>query len=393
MQMKRTKRHRKIDDRCWRILVARFRDGLRPLENGCWVCDTANRQSAGYYRIGTQCKAFGKHRVLAHRLSYLVHRGPISEGLFVCHSCDNPACCNPGHLFLGTPADNARDMQTKGRARFGNTHPNAKLTDEQVQEIHRKSAIGTAQWKIAEDYGITQAAVSGITTGKLWPHLHPAPACKPKVSQKRKAKKCSVEGCHSLGRKRGMCLRHYRRLAATGTTAPPIAPDAHKSLRQILVDKLMGGIERQASGCWVSTSGDYAHDSGYGRVAILRTGRGSLRFFIHRLSYEHFHGPIPKSAVVCHSCDNRWCCNPDHLFLGTQAENLRDMVRKGRSRTGERHHNVKLSETDVMEIKRLAAGGSILQRAIAAQYGIAQPTVSDIVTGRKWKHLHRTAQD
>jgi predicted XRE-type DNA-binding protein len=382
-------RKRNPTGRTWLTLVSRFNKGIRELDSGCWVCDGAELLSSGYTRLTINQKPFGRYRISTHRLSYQINRGSIPASLCVCHSCDNPACCNPEHLFLGTHADNARDRETKRRGQYGEEHPNAKLTDDEVRDIHRKAASGLRQSEIAEKYGLTQAAVSAIVTGKLWAHLYSGPARQTRMTVKRQKRMCSVNGCRNQCRTHGMCIAHYRRLASTGTTDAAAVPDAGKSLREILVEKFARGIEKLSSGCWTCAASDYGHESGYGRVGIERSGRGAVRAFTHRLSYEHFRGPIPSGQVICHSCDNRRCCNPSHLFLGTQAENLRDMVQKGRSRTGERHHNARLSEDQVNEIRRRA--GSLSQRAMAAMYGISQGQISDIICGKRWKHLPHTA--
>lgn len=389
--MVRKQRHPRQGDERWRNLVSRFQAGLVQLESGCWICETAEPFSKGYTRLTVNRKPFGQYRISTHVLSYWLHKGARPNGLCVCHSCDNPPCCNPDHLFLGTQLDNAQDREAKGRGRFGDNHPNAKLTSAQVLDIHRQWQAATPQQEIAAQYGITQAAVSGIVTGKLWPQLHPAPArIRRKPILKRKQMKCTVPGCPSLSRKRGMCVRHFRRWSKTGSTALPVALDANKPLRDILVRKFLAGLTAEPSGCWTCSTADYSHDSGYGRVGVQRVGRGSLRSYAHILSYQHFRGSIPKGLLVCHDCDNRRCCNPDHLSLGTQAVNLDGMVRRGRSRTGERHHAVKLSEAQVMAIRQLA--GTTSQRAIAARYGITQPHVSALIRGKSWKHL-RTAQE
>lgn len=96
------------------------------------------------------------------------------------------------------------------------------------------------------------------------------------------------------------------------------------------------------------------------------------------VSYEHFYGVIPEGLNVCHSCDNILCVNPRHLFLGTQAENLQDMVRKGR------HGRQDLSFGDISEIKKMLAVGDLLQGEIASIFGVSQGQISKIKKGRTW---------
>lgn len=96
----------------------------------------------------------------AHRLSYELHCGEIPAGMFVCHRCDNPACINPDHLFLGTPKDNVVDMDGKGRGRRGTYR---KLTDEQVAHILRKE-MSSAQY--AKLYGVDRGHVGNIWSGR-----------------------------------------------------------------------------------------------------------------------------------------------------------------------------------------------------------------------------------
>ena len=130
--------------------------------SGCWLWE-GMVQNKGYGLIRA---AHGP--MLAHRLSWEIANGPIPSGLFVLHRCDVPCCINPAHLFLGTHADNMRDMRAKGRGRSvrGERHVNAKLTDLQVQEIRIAIAAGRTQRSIASEYGVSKAPIWRIASGK-----------------------------------------------------------------------------------------------------------------------------------------------------------------------------------------------------------------------------------
>lgn len=94
---------------------------------------------------------------------------------------------------------------------------------------------------------------------------------------------------------------------------------------------------------------------------------------------------------VLHTCDNSMCVRREHLYEGTNADNVRDRVARGRSRTGdkrgERHHMARLTDRDIVEIRDLAHCGLFTQAAIAAMYGITQPPVSRIKAGKRWGHV------
>ncbi len=133
-------------------------------ENGCaeWI---SPRLRQGYGRI----KIAGKN-ILVHRLSYELSIGPIPEGLCVLHRCDNPPCCNPDHLFLGTNTDNIHDSMNKGRPRGprGETNRHNKLTPKQVLKI-RDDTRGLSE--IGREYGISHTAVRLIKKRINWKHL------------------------------------------------------------------------------------------------------------------------------------------------------------------------------------------------------------------------------
>lgn len=133
----------------------------------CWEWQKY-RQAEGYgvIRDGDKTK-------LAHRVAWELHNGrSIPPGMIVRHMCDNPPCCNPAHLRLGTDADNKRDSMAKGRHRWpvkrGESHAGSKLTADQVRAIR---ADNRPQPQIAADYGITQSHVSTIKNRHAWRHV------------------------------------------------------------------------------------------------------------------------------------------------------------------------------------------------------------------------------
>lgn len=136
---------------------------------GCWVW-TAAQASKGYGEIKIPKT---RRQIPAHCLSYLIHRGPIPAGTCVLHSCDNPPCVNPEHLFLGTKKDNAMDMVSKKRHLYGQMHPNSKLTEAQVLKILSLIAAGLPQVMIAQMYHVNQMLISRIKHGERWAHLQP----------------------------------------------------------------------------------------------------------------------------------------------------------------------------------------------------------------------------
>jgi hypothetical protein len=102
--------------------------------------------------------------MLAHRVSWEMHFGAIPHGLLVLHRCDNPPCVRPDHLFLGTIADNSRDMVAKGRE----ARPNARLTVADVQDIRARLARGDVGLAISREYGVENSLISQIRRRKIW---------------------------------------------------------------------------------------------------------------------------------------------------------------------------------------------------------------------------------
>ncbi len=158
-------------------------------ENDCWNWTGARiSPKSSKFRYGTLNVGKGKTE-LVHRLAYTLWIAKIPFGLFVCHKCDNPACFNPDHLFVGDNQDNMRDKVKKGRSYTGDhkgeNNAAAKLTTEQVQDIKQLLTDGMKYKFIAEKYGITSAAVSAIKNEDRWGHI-PWPKEWEKVKSEKK---------------------------------------------------------------------------------------------------------------------------------------------------------------------------------------------------------------
>lgn len=141
-------------------------------------------------------------------------------------------------------------------------------------------------------------------------------------------------------------------------------------------------------GCWIWTGLNTAasqkrHPNNliYGVIKV-----GSKSFRVHRLSWMVYRGKIPRGKNVLHRCDRSLCFNPDHLFIGTQLENMRDCVAKDRHARGEEKSTAKLTDSNVRLIRKLASGG-ISQRALAKRFGIGKSLAGDVVRLKRWKHV------
>lgn len=163
-----------------------------------------------------------------------------------------------------------------------------------------------------------------------------------------------------------------------------------------IVDFFWARVDRIASpsGCWLWTG--RRNQNHYGILTEIGSGGKKRNLRAHRLSWELHNGPIPNGLLICHACDNPPCVRPEHLFLGTHADNSHDMAVKGRSgsilhpeiiRHGDAHHNAKLTSAQVIEMRQRYASGGVFQYELAREYGVSQHLVSLIIRGKAWRHL------
>jgi hypothetical protein len=132
-----------------------------------WTGWTMPPPSLPYGRLGFN----GYKTWKSHRLAWALTNGPVPKGMFVCHRCDNPRCCNPAHLFLGTTVDNNHDRARKGRSARGSGCGSSKLTEERVREIRELQSDGASTRALARRYGVSWTTIAAVIKGLYWRHV------------------------------------------------------------------------------------------------------------------------------------------------------------------------------------------------------------------------------
>jgi hypothetical protein len=152
--------------------------------------------------------------------------------------------------------------------------------------------------------------------------------------------------------------------------ATPFPPSPKDQIYDIVYSQFWRRVDKSGD-CWEWTSS--VNEWGYGYLYLI-----GKRLYAHRLCWILHHGEIPEDRFVCHSCDNRRCVNPDHLWLGTPKENSQDMVRKGR---GTNPINRRLTPDQVREARALYAAGGISYWDLGARYGVSGTCAHRLING------------
>lgn len=183
---------------------------------------------------------------------------------------------------------------------------------------------------------------------------------------------CSAEGCANVAVARKMCQTHYLRLKKHG--------DAEHVPHVLTVKEIIAANSTAQGECILWTG--VIDAKGYGRTKC----RSSKEKLAHRLSYESIHGAIPNGLMVCHKCDTPACIRPEHLFLGTHNDNMRDMREKGRSAHGVKNGSAVLTDDIVRSIKATLKDG-VGCTEIARQFNVSHSLISMIGAGKRWGHV------
>lgn len=174
------------------VLISRFNaKWLKDEVSGCHIWTGAKLPKGyGFLKLPGQ-----RRQIYAHRLAYLIHKGEIPDRMQVLHLCDVPSCVNAAHLFVGTSADNQRDMKAKNRSTHGSRNAQAKLTEAEVEEIHALKAGGMSSADLGKRFGVHEQHVNRILRGARWERLTTP---KPKRGPQPQLSDAEIRGIRAL---------------------------------------------------------------------------------------------------------------------------------------------------------------------------------------------------
>jgi transposase len=291
-----------------------------------------------------------------HRLSYAAHHDGILRGYndegkqqVVRHLCKNPSCYRIEHLTIGTIAENYEDRRKDGTMPIGSKHTNAKLTEEQVQEIIE--LLGTKpKRQIALEYGVTSGTILGIAQNKIWRHVPRKVPIAPVPANQHRPKPITEWTPELIN-------KVYMKLLTFCFESKNVHPEL-------------------GTPCLLWKKGK-----------PILNGRG-------RVPYKGNQYNAPKVAcmyreqrmcppkwVTRHLCGQKRCCRPEHLKFDTEDENARDRVRLKEMKT-------KLTAEQVLEIRRrYLESDSTSQAVLAAEYGVNMKHIWNIIHRKTWTHI------
>lgn len=202
------------------------------------------------------------------------------------------------------------------------------------------------------------------------------------------AKSCVAEaGCPGKILAKGMCSKHYNRVRRTGSAAAPRKlTDLERFMQKVDLNGPVPEHRPELGPCHVWDAHLAAGGYGWFWDGTKYPNGNNHMVLAHRWIFIQKHGPVDEKQKVCHHCDNRRCVRDEHLFLGTQRDNMQDRNDKQRHSHGVKHPDARFTEEQVLTVRRAAKQGASF-RGLARHYEVDKMTISRMVKGKTWKHL------
>lgn len=309
--------------------------------SGCWIWTGAFFSNG--YGVFKQAR-FHAGALPASRGAWLLFRGEIPEKLMVCHTCDNRACVNPDHLFLGTHKQNMDDCGDKQRYCHGESRPQAKLTDSDVRKILILSTTyGWGYFRLARVFGVSNTAARGIVKRFGWKHISVDDA-----TPQEMAEAAEIDGLNQVARAKSLVQPHYGEQNASAK----IGPNEVELIRQ-----------RRAEDN--ATLAEIAREFGLSVPTVFSIV--TLRTWLHVKT-------------------------PWDDFLRQSRSEIASRAHVGKGGNHINHHKgaansaSKLTADQVREIRKLNTEGKSYS-ILAAQFGVSKSQVANIITRRLWSDL------
>lgn len=297
--------------------------------------------------------SFKGRQISVHCLSYIIENGTYEKHLVIRHKCRNRHCIAPEHLETGTLVDNAKDRVRDSTAPIGDNHPEAITNGKTAVEIYKSKGENMTQRERAEKFGVSLGIVKDIDRGRTWNHV---------TGDIRRRKKSNVDRTKNMekvfkdGRER------------VRDNAEQVFDNERDEEDHILNEHWIWKLAKD--------------DKGYGKAHFMGKSTSA-----HKLSWQCFNNKlVPEGLVVRHKCVKRPdCINPDHLELGTRADNAQDRIRDSTQLMGENHPMAKISREKALEILNSEKVGTQYERAV--KFGVPLSTLRTIEKGYAWKCL------
>ena len=331
-------------------------------DSDCWRWN-ASKTAKGYGQINTGDELSTQ---AAHRVSYMIHYGAIPDGLFVCHTCDNPECTNPDHLFLGTAQENTDDMMAKGREASGMKAGSRKLDEYQVIEIRKAYANKESIDSLMGQYKVSRACITDIIAGRRWAKTA-GPISKPPGKAKKLTSILVKEIYKEIGRGEFTYIEIGEMYRVNEATIRNIG----------------------AQTTWQHVTGqlpDIYHHQVKERVNKGQVINAEIALEIRRLRND-LNWPIKK--VATHLGVNDSMVND--VAMGNSWADIGGTIRKsGPGKRGQQlgsaRSNAKMTEEKVQRLRELHSQGWT-NRELQAEFGIGAASVSNIANRKTWRHV------